>query len=86
MLTGSIAGLYVLCLRYVFGTIFDSCAVCFGAFQRSSAHMRSEGYCSWVCLSVCVCLPVKPHLSSLEHLFVLQLLMSRTQQATKVTT
>ena len=25
--------------------------------------MRSEGYCSWVCLSVCVCVSVKSHLT-----------------------
>ena len=41
--------------------------------------MRSEGYCSWVC--VCVCL--LSHISPLERLFVLKLLL-RTQQATEV--
>ena len=41
--------------------------------------MRSEGYCSWVC--VCVCL--LSHISPTEHLFVLKTL-SRTQRATKV--
>ena len=25
--------------------------------------MRSEGYCSWVCLCVCVCVSVKSHLT-----------------------
>ena len=43
--------------------------------------MRSEGYCSWVCLCLCVCL--LSHISPLEHLFVLKTL-SRTQRATKV--
>ena len=41
--------------------------------------MRSEGYCSWVCLSVCLL----SHISPMERLFVLKTL-SRTQQATKV--
>ena len=41
--------------------------------------MRSEGYCSWVCLSVCLL----SHISPLERLFVLKTL-SRTQRATKV--
>ena len=40
--------------------------------------MRSEGYCSWVC--VCVC-PF--NISFLERLFVLKTI-SRTQRATKV--
>ena len=43
--------------------------------------MRSEGYCSWVCLCVCVCVSVSPT----ERLFVLKTL-SRTQRATKVKT
>ena len=43
--------------------------------------MRSEGYCSWVCLSVCLL----SHISPLERLFVLKTL-SRTQRATKVKT
>ena len=42
--------------------------------------MRSEGYGSWVCLSVC---PL--NISPLERLFVLKLML-RTQQATKVKT
>ena len=41
--------------------------------------MRSEGYCSWVCLSVCLL----SHISPMERLFVLKTL-SRTQRATKV--
>ena len=41
--------------------------------------MRSEGYCSWVCLCVCLL----SHISPLERLFVLKTL-SRTQRATKV--
>ena len=41
--------------------------------------MRSEGYCSWVCLSVCLL----SHISPTECLFVLKML-SRTQRATKV--
>ena len=41
--------------------------------------MRSEGYCSWVCLCVCLL----SHISPMERLFVLKTL-SRTQQATKV--
>ena len=41
--------------------------------------MHSEGYCSWVC--VCVCL--LSHISPMERLFVLKTL-SRTQRATKV--
>ena len=41
--------------------------------------MRSEGYCSWVCLSVCLL----SHISPMERLFVLKTL-SRAQQATKV--
>ena len=41
--------------------------------------MRSEGYCSWVCVSVCLL----SHVSPMERLFVLKTL-SRTQQATKV--
>ena len=41
--------------------------------------MRSEGYCSWVCLSVCLL----SHISPMERLFGLKTL-SRTQQATKV--
>ena len=61
--------------------------------------MRSEGYCSWVCLSlsfpicclrasglsVCVCVSVclLSHISPTERLFVLKTL-SRTQRATKV--
>ena len=44
--------------------------------------MRSKGYCSWVCLCVCVC-PL--NISPLERLFVLKT-MSRTQRATKVKT
>ena len=43
--------------------------------------MRSEGYCSWVCVCVCVCL--LSHISPLERLFVLKLL-SCTQRATEV--
>ena len=43
--------------------------------------MRSEGYCSWVCVCVCVCL--LSHISPMERLFVLKTL-SRTQRATKV--
>ena len=45
--------------------------------------MRSEGYCSWVCLCVSVCL--LSHISPMERLFVLKTL-SRTQRATKVKT
>ena len=45
--------------------------------------MRSEGYGSWVCLSVCLCVCLLCHISPLEHLFVLKS-KSRTQQATKV--
>ena len=41
--------------------------------------MRSEGYCSWVGLSVCLL----SHISPMERLFVLKTL-SRTQRATKV--
>ena len=41
--------------------------------------MRSEGYCSWVCLSVCLL----SHISPMERLFVLKT-RSRTQRATKV--
>ena len=41
--------------------------------------MRSEGYGSWVCLSVCRL----SHISPLEHLFVLKS-MSRIQRAMKV--
>ena len=41
--------------------------------------MRSEGYCSWVCVSVCLL----SHISPMERLFVLKS-MSRTQRATKV--
>ena len=41
--------------------------------------MRSEGYCSWVCLCVCLL----SHISPMERLFVLKTL-SRTQRATKV--
>ena len=41
--------------------------------------MRSEGYCSWVCLSVCLL----SHISPMERLFILKTL-SRTQRATKV--
>ena len=41
--------------------------------------MRSEGYCSWVCVSVCLL----SHISPMERLFVLKPL-SRTQRATKV--
>ena len=41
--------------------------------------MRSEGYCSWVCVSVCLL----SHISPMERLFVLKTL-SRTQLATKV--
>ena len=40
--------------------------------------MRSEGYCSWVCLCVC-----RFNISPLERLFILKTI-SRTQQATKV--
>ena len=43
--------------------------------------MRSEGYCSWVCVCVCVCL--LSHISPMERLFVLKTL-SRTQRARKV--
>ena len=43
--------------------------------------MRSEGYCSWVCVSVCLL----SHISPMERLFVLKTL-SRTQRATKVKT
>ena len=47
--------------------------------------MRSEGYCSWVCLCVCVCVCVclLSNISPMERLFVLKTL-SRTQRATKV--
>ena len=45
--------------------------------------MRSEGYCSWVCLCVCVCVCLLSHISPMERLFVLKTL-SRTQRATKV--
>ena len=38
-----------------------------------------EGYCSWVCLSVCLLSQISP----LEDLFVLKIL-SRTQRATEV--
>ena len=41
--------------------------------------MRSEGYCSWVVLSVCLL----SHISPMERLFVLKTL-SRTQRAMKV--
>ena len=41
--------------------------------------MRSEGYCSWVCLCVCLL----SHISPMERLCVLKTL-SRTQRATKV--
>ena len=45
--------------------------------------MRSEGYSTWVCLSVCLCVCLLSHISPTEHLFVLKTL-SRTQRATKV--
>ena len=45
--------------------------------------MRSEGYCSWVCLCVCVSVCLLSHISPKEHLFILKTL-SRTQRATKV--
>ena len=45
--------------------------------------MRSEGYCSWVCLCVCLCVCLLSHISPMERLFVLKTL-SRTQRATKV--
>ncbi|CAI8041934.1 hypothetical protein GBAR_LOCUS23273 [Geodia barretti] len=41
--------------------------------------MRSEGYCSWVCLCVCLLLYISP----LECLFVPETIPS-TQRATKV--
>ena len=43
--------------------------------------MRSEGYCSWGFVCLCVCL--LSHISPTERLFVLKTL-SRTQQATKL--
>ena len=45
--------------------------------------MRSEGYCSWVRLCVCLSVCLLSHISPTERLFVLKTL-SRTQRATKV--
>ena len=45
--------------------------------------MRSEGYCSWVCLCVCVCVCLLSHISPTQRLFVLKT-PSYTQRATKV--
>ena len=47
--------------------------------------MRSEGYCSWVCVCVCLSVCLLSHISPMERLFVLKTL-SRTQRATKVKT
>ena len=48
------------------------------AFKKTIG-LISEGYCSWVCLCVCLL----SHISPMEHLFVLKTL-SCTQQAMKV--
>ena len=45
--------------------------------------MRSEGYCTWVCLCVCVCVCLLSHISPTERLFVPKTL-SCTQRAMKV--
>ena len=45
--------------------------------------MRSEGYSSWVCLYVCLCVCLLSHISPTKRLFVLKTL-SRTQRAAKV--
>ena len=73
MLTGSIAWLYVLCLRYVclvqFWTVVLFVSVHFrNPWLVFAATVAVVGFvCLW-----CVCLPVKPHFSPLEHLFALQ--------------
>ena len=41
--------------------------------------MRSESFCSWICLRVCVCVGLLSHISPLERLLVLKL-MSFTRQ------
>ena len=45
--------------------------------------MRSEGYSTWVCVSVCLSVCPLSHISPTERLFVLKTL-SRTQRATKI--
>ena len=45
--------------------------------------MRSEGYGSWVCVSVCLCVCLLLYISLLEYSFVLQTKLS-TKRVVKV--
>ena len=69
-------GIIVICHNLL------SCGIYTALQLTLGARVRSEGYGSWVCLSVCPCCLLS-HISPLEHLFVLKIL-SRTPQATEV--